>query len=310
MEISSISSKKYSDKFPEIKMGFNKVHFVESNIKKTEKVFYLIFGNLKTQCGLIAGLNEGTLKIPFSAPYSNFSFKKSLKINVIEECLEQLKEFSKSNNVDNIIFTPPPQSHDPIFLSKLFIAFRNKGWQIKYSEINYYFETNKVEKHLALISRSGRKNLKKANSSNLSFEQVTSSEKIKKAYSIIKINRASKNYDLKLSYKEVVNTSNIIKTDFFIVYFKKKPVASAIIFHVTKKIAQVIYWGDLPDYSQYRPINYLSDQLMKYYSNQSIEILDVGPSSVNGIPNYGLCEFKESIGCTMSLRHTFELDVK
>ena len=38
-----------------------------------------------------------------------------------------------------------------------------------------------------------------------------------------------------------------------------------------------------------------------------LKVLDIGPSSVEGVPNYGLCSFKENIGCTISLRHVFQL---
>jgi len=33
--------------------------------------------------------------------------------------------------------------------------------------------------------------------------------------------------------------------------------------------------------------------------------IDIGPSTENSIPNYGLCEFKESIGCDISPKYTF-----
>ena len=52
-------------------------------------------------------------------------------------------------------------------------------------------------------------------------------------------------------------------------------------------------------FSGYKPI--------KYYHSKGLKILDIGPSTENGIPNYGLCEFKENIGCTASLKYTFIL---
>ena len=45
-------------------------------------------------------------------------------------------------------------------------------------------------------------------------------------------------------------------------------------------------------------------RLMEVYD---VVILDIGPSTENGIPNYGLCEFKESIGCSVTMKYSFEL---
>ena len=52
-------------------------------------------------------------------------------------------------------------------------------------------------------------------------------------------------------------------------------------------------------------MNFLSFHVFQYYKNQGIEIVDIGPSTENSIPNYGLCEFKESIGCDILIKTEF-----
>jgi hypothetical protein len=69
----------------------------------------------------------------------------------------------------------------------------------------------------------------------------------------------------------------------------------------------VIYWGDINGYSELRPMNYLSYKVFEHYHNSDIRIVDIGPSSEQGVPSYGLCNFKESIGCVTTLKPTFYL---
>ena len=52
-------------------------------------------------------------------------------------------------------------------------------------------------------------------------------------------------------------------------------------------------------------INFLAYQLIQYYTKKGIKILDIGISTEDGIPNYGLCDFKESIGCFLSSKIIF-----
>ena len=53
-----------------------------------------------------------------------------------------------------------------------------------------------------------------------------------------------------------------------------------------------------------KSMNYLSYKIFEFYNSKGIEILDIGISTECGIPNYGLCEFKENIGCDASSRFT------
>lgn len=41
-----------------------------------------------------------------------------------------------------------------------------------------------------------------------------------------------------------------------------------------------------------------------------LKYLDIGPSTENSIPNYGLCDFKESIGCRRSLKYTMVKELR
>ena len=99
----------------------------------------------------------------------------------------------------------------------------------------------------------------------------------------------------------------IIPADFFLITYKNIDIAAAQIFLSSTDICQLIYWGDLRDFAHLRPMNFLAYNIFKYYSMQNIGILDLGPSTESGVPNYGLCSFKESIGCRSSLKLTLEL---
>jgi lipid II:glycine glycyltransferase (peptidoglycan interpeptide bridge formation enzyme) len=107
-----------------------------------------------------------------------------------------------------------------------------------------------------------------------------------------------------MTLKQVQETSEIIPVDCFLITCGSTHIASAIIFQVAEKINQVIYWGDNPEWSAFKPMNFLSYKIFEHYSNTPIKVLDIGPSTNNGVPHYGVVEFKESIGCRAILKYT------
>jgi lipid II:glycine glycyltransferase (peptidoglycan interpeptide bridge formation enzyme) len=108
-----------------------------------------------------------------------------------------------------------------------------------------------------------------------------------------------------MSWEQVKSTVRLIKADFFIVYSEKQlPLASAIVFQISKAVVQVIYWGDLQGYSELKPMNFISYKVFEYYKSSGKKVVDIGPSTEHSMPNYGLCEFKEGIGCRIDPKFT------
>ena len=132
-------------------------------------------------------------------------------------------------------------------------------------------------------------------------------ENIARAYAVIRGNRESKGYALQMSLESVLKTAEVVSAEFFVMTLDGADVAAAMVYPVTEGINQVIYWGDLPGYTDCRAMNYFTYKVFEHYFDKGLKVLDIGPSSVEGIPNYGLCSFKENLGCTISLRHVFQL---
>ncbi|EOH9663427.1 hypothetical protein ACME41_001615, partial [Campylobacter jejuni] len=120
----------------------------------------------------------------------------------------------------------------------------------------------------------------------------------------------SKNYNLNMTIEDVEQTSKIIPTDLFLVYKDDIPIASAIVHIMSQNITRVVYWGNTTNSNKYRPMNFLSYNLFLYYKNQNFKIVDIGTSTLHTTPNFGLCDYKESIGCSCSPKINFLHKVK
>ena len=290
---------------------FNSVEFNVLNKEKCEKVFFLLFKEKKYRLGLIAGASNGALSSHFSAPFGSFSFTKGEEqIKDIENAVDELERFAQDKGLREINHILPPVFYNKNFLPKLINVFHRKQYDVSNIDLDYYFILDNFdEDYASTLRRNARKNLAIGLNSELSIRTCEDRKDKKNAYDIIKTNREEKGFPLKMSFDDLEATSEVIESDYFIVSLGNEDMASAIVFKVAPRIMQIIYWGDISGYSEYKPINFLSYKLFGHYKGRSMKIVDIGPSTENSIPNYGLGEFKESIGCDLSPKFSFRKQI-
>lgn len=314
MEIKRVDKKEYDTYVKNYTSIFESSDFNELNSSKCKEVYYLLFTDSKFRFGLIAGLTkDDILKTPFSAPYSMFTnIRQNNKVKEYDLAVKSLVEYAKTINAKEIYFTLPPKFYNETHISNLENAFFTNGFKIDKVDLNFHYCLDEFDKnYIQNCDIKARQKLNSAFKSNLSFEKAEDEERIKEAYEIIKSNRSAKGYPLHMSFEDVQKTIKLIKADFFIVRKEDtKGIASAMIFHLSKDIVQVIYWGHVEDFESLYPMNYLSYKAFEYYNHKGFKFFDIGPSTDNSIPNFGLCDFKQAIGCKTNSKYSFSLELE
>jgi hypothetical protein len=290
---------------------FGSAEFNRLNRNKVDEVFYLLFKDTKYRIALVGGRKNTEFNSPFSAPFCGFiPLGADIRIPFIEEAVDALVQWAPGKQIDSVTITLPPSIYSESFVSKAINVLLRKNFSIHQQDLNHHFNLFKLgSSYEESIWHNARKNLKHALSNNLSFTLCRNDDEKKRAYDVIKLNRDARGFPLRMTWEQVCATTDIIEADFFLVEKDQDQIAAAIVFHVGSSIVQVVYWGDLPQFSQLKTMNYLSYEIFKFYKQKKIEIVDIGPSTDKSIPNYGLCEFKESIGCDVSTKFTFTLKI-
>ena len=159
------------------------------------------------------------------------------------------------------------------------------------------------------MKRNARKNYHAALSHGFEVEVLDgcSYADVERAYGVIRKNRDAHGYPLRMSLDEVVATAPVVGARFMVMTWRGEDVAAAQVHCVAPGIGQVVYWGDAPGYVEMRPMNYFTMEVARHFRNEGMRILDIGPSSEEGVPSPGLCDFKESIGCMVSPKFRFRL---
>lgn len=311
MVLSEFTAEGYRNLVQDYTVGFETVDFNLLNAQKCQKVLFLVFDDANTiRFGLIGGIfADGRLKIPFSAPYSLLTeVRKRNKVLDYQEAVKSLIEHcGKRGDVKRISFTLPPQVYHPTMVSTLENSLFVCGFKVEKVDLNYHFELNEFDDRYEFqIDIKARQKLRSALKQGLVFER-TDGPGVQEVYEIIKNNRETKGYPLHLSLEDVLHTAKIIKADYFMVRDSVGGgVAAAFVLHVARGIVQVIYWGNTAGSDHLKPMNFLAYKVLEYYKASGIKILDIGPATDNSMPNYGLCDFKQGIGCVTNSKYSFE----
>lgn len=280
--------------------AFEKGEFFELNKTKVDRIVYLTFNDAKTRFATCVGITGDTLKLPFSASFSMLSnITLRNKIICYHDAIKALEEWAQQQSIKKIIYSLPPIIYDCSTITMLINALFVSKYEIEAIEVNYeYYLSDFSDKYEMSIDPKARQKLRASLSNNLSFMRT---DDLALVYNIIKQNRLYRGYPLWMSLDEIKKTMSIIDIDLFLVNTSDGiPIASAIIYKLTNDILRIVYWGSTHEYDHLRPMNFMAFNIFNYYKQTQYKIIDIGHSTDDSIPNFGLCDFKQSIGCKCS----------
>lgn len=307
MVVTEISTKQFGDLFPAPQHVYNSVMFSELNRHKVANVRYLLIHEGKTKLGITLGERAEGLFSPFSAPFGGFVSNHNPRLEHIDEAVKALKQYAETIGKP-VHITLPPDIYDTSLTNKTAHSMLRQG-RFHHADISYHFPLEHFNGYEERLRLNARQKLRAAHKVPFTFRHTDNGDEegAARAYEVIRLNREEHGYPLRMTLDEVLKTTRIIPADFFIMSLNNADVAAAQVFHVSKSIRQVIYWGDREGFAELRPMNALAYFLFEYYHNKGVKILDIGPASDHGTPSYGLCDFKESISCEASLKYSFVL---
>ena len=290
---------------------FNEPKFTELNRKRVDEVLYLIIRRGESaRFGVIIGRIGKIGKVPFSAPYSYpVSIRVDNKVEDYDIALECLEKYLINIGVKELYFTFPPLYYDEHVLTAWISAFYRKGYQVPKLDLSYSINLQKLNvdenTYGEMITQKGRKTLRRAQKNNLSIKRCETDEEYLEAYNLVKIGHAAKGYGVSLTYDQLRDTLKLVGHDVFIVRQGSKGIVSEFLYIINDSVIHALYAGTHPDYLDAGGMNVLTYYTIKYYGNRGYKIINKEASSTNSIPIYGLCNFKESVGCQRNLKISF-----
>ncbi|MBP3474718.1 MAG: hypothetical protein J6K48_00135 [Lachnospiraceae bacterium] len=316
MDVLRVTAEEYTSLVLDRRIFFNEPVFCELNRDKVDEVYYLIFMREKAaKFGLILGRTGDLVKCPFSASYSYpVEIKKNEKLATYDEAVQALENYCISIGVSEIRFTFPPMFYDEHILSAWISSFYRCNYELTKIDVNYAIDLEEmnvdVESYGQLITAKGRKSLRRAQRNGLTIQKCETEEEYAEAYEIVKMGHEFKGFPVRMSFEQLMDTMKLVDHDVFIVRNGEIGIVAEFLYRINKEIVQGIYTGTLPDHAGDNGMNMLTYFTINYYGNLGYKILNKEIATEDSIPNYGLCDFKESVGCRRSLKYSFKKSFK
>ncbi|MEE6250458.1 MAG: GNAT family N-acetyltransferase, partial [Bdellovibrionota bacterium] len=275
------------------------------NLHLTTKNFLIQITKINSQkvlaqfhCG---ECDSGEFKSPRRGSFGGMWFSEKLYPDTVESFYKAIFGYLSENGVQSLEIILPPDSYWSRQNAVTINVLLRLGANPSLPELNYDLEITPFDYERA-IDHGNRKQLKKAIKEGYRVEVLETSQ-LREVYDVIVESREKKGFPVTMSYEALLEMSEALPDIFrlFGVYDKDRLIASSVCMAVNNDILYVFYWGDVAGVERFSPITMISQRIYQYCLDKRFRLLDVGTSTVDGIPNHGLVRYKRKLKYSESL---------
>jgi hypothetical protein len=279
--------------------------FIELNKHKTGKVVRLIEDSEKASLGLVAGVKNGVIYSPFSAPFGGFHYRNEIVyISEIDRFIQQLKEYIASSGLKGIEITLPPDIYSMTFNAKTVNSLLREGFSPRTPDITNW--VNLLSFKGEFSQKNSREYYRQSVRNGLAFSIAEDLHEKNAIYDLICENRAKFGRPIFMTFDDIMKTADLWPVDFFKVNARDGSLVSSAIFYRSRPdIGYAVFWGDNDNGRPLRAMDHLTFHLWNYYKELGYKYLDMGISTEYGSPNEGLLRYKEAHDSVSSPRFKF-----
>jgi len=250
-------------------------------------------------------VEHGYYRSPRRGTFGSFEFRERLRIEIIDGFYDEIERVLAANDAHRIEILEPPAILDPQAAAVRYNMFYRKGYRPQAPELDHALTVDERE-FSERIEYNIRKRLNKCKREDIVVKQVDP-PLYRQVYDVIVRNRSAKGFPVSMTYEAISTMVEAFpeRLVFFGAFSNDTMIASSICINVNSAMLYVFYWGDLPGYETYSPVTVIAESIYRYAQDHGFSLIDLGTSTIGGVPNYGLVNFKREMGCLDSLKLTF-----
>ncbi|HZF79600.1 MAG TPA: GNAT family N-acetyltransferase [Rubrivivax sp.] len=197
---------------------------------------------------------------------------------------------------------PAPMAHDPDRFSQQLYLLRSRGFDITQCDLNQSLEVD--GRALAeRMSYGNVKRLRKCEREGLVTSALPLSD-LPEVHATLSANRASKGHAMSMSLAALQDMASALPDalQLFGCRAMGEMAAAAVCVRLSAEVMYVFCWGDRPGYGSLSPVVPVAQAIYAHCQATGVRQLDVGTSTVDREPNFGLLQFKRGLGFGSSLK--------
>jgi hypothetical protein len=249
--------------------------------------------------------SDGCFKSPRRGTFGGFEFSGDLPFAVSEEFIIAVERYLQNLGAREIRIAAPPgylSSWEPSWTTN--VLLRN-NYQLALPEVDCFIKIDD-EPLRSKMGSTRRKIVSRCDRQGIHC-RLLAPDLFQTAYEVIVTNRQSRGFPVTMAYNALLEMVETFpeRVIFFGAFAGTEMIASSVCIRLLPEALYVFYWGDLPQWSKVSPVTYLAAFIYDHARRVGCRWLDLGTSTVGGIPNYGLLRFKRELGSGTALKMTF-----
>lgn len=287
---------------------FNRPEFLRLNLAPGQRIVRFDHRSGGRLVGTLTGVVDGDeLLCGHSAPFGGpDTVRESETATAVVELLEDTLAQAKAEGIRTVRVKAKPDFYSGSEEAVQF-ALLNLGFAVEACELNFHLDLSRtatVDDYVAQLKAPARRALKHAAGEPFALAEAESELDWAVGYGLLDHNRRVKGRRLRLSleYVQCVRDAFPRQVRMFTLTHDGRPCAAALVYRVRPRRELVVYWGDADHDLRRSPMNVLVQRLVGVAIDADALSIDVGTSSVAGVPDQGLIQFKESVGARPRLR--------
>jgi hypothetical protein len=247
--------------------------------------------------------SPGIFRSPRLGTFGSFDFKELPRVELVELFADETERILRERGATHITIVSPPFAHLPELSHLVYLVLHNRGYLATPHSLNQSIRLDE-RPFSARVDADGRRRLIRARESGLEARRLSSPAELSAAYELILDNTRRKGYDLSMTWERVREMLETFGERIygFGVSRGTEQAAASITIRVSPEVVYIFYWGDAAGFSGVSPIVLLAETIYDHARAEGARWLDIGTSTNEGSPNYGLIHFKRNLGCEASLK--------
>ena len=246
---------------------------------------------------------------PYKAPFGSISISENVDFDTLNGFISFIISHLRNNGIKEVIIKHYPRFYHPDTCELVITALGLNGLKISDVDINHYIEVPDTS-FSAIIHPMELRKLKKCERAGYIFteHQNTDAEMV---FSFIESFRKIRKVPINIEQETMLKLIGIFpgRYKFFSVSNGKDIIAATICVHVNRRVLYNFLPAHDERYKKFSPVVYLMYGIHHYAKNEKFKLIDLGISSVHGMPQAGLIKFKERLGGKAVSKLTFVKEI-
>ena len=275
-----------------------------------EWVSYYIIKEVKkvAVAGIHFHLSDSIARSPYRSTFGSIDASDDLEPSALFNFFQFIESDLRKSDVKKIIIKNPPTLYNSRLQTLLQVFLVNLNYRIDIAEPGTVFIVDKSGEDLS--SQWEKRKVKQAQDKELKL-RYEGIDQLKTLYNFIHECRIQKGYPSSMTLDEMRSVVNTFPDRFLLtsVYRKDELVAASICVRCNSQVLYHFYSDHNTSDKSTNPTVFLIRSLYEYCFENGIAFFDLGTSSIGGIPNFGLLNFKLRLDATPTTKFTFRKDL-